>query len=129
MLEMIEAIVYFQEHGLTCSWPESSGRKMTMRISFDLDDTLILKTVEGCTDPTLPPLKRNSTDERLREGTKELLCALAGRGCEIWIYSNSFRGKTELLNWFSQCGLPVRNVVNQQMHDVKRAELGLLTLR
>jgi hypothetical protein len=47
-----------------------------MRISFDLDDTLILKTVEGPTEPALPALKRNYFEERLRRGAKDLICTL-----------------------------------------------------
>jgi hypothetical protein len=100
-----------------------------MRISFDLDDTLILKTVAGPVDDSLPPLQRISIEERLREGTRELMGALVQRGCEIWIYSNSFRGRKELLQWFAACELPVANVVNQQLHDQKREELGLTSLR
>jgi len=99
-----------------------------MRVSFDLDDTLIFKTLEGPTDDSLPPLQRSYQEERLRAGTREVMEALAERGHELWIYTNSFRGKTELLNWFEACGLPVFNIVNQQMHDMKRSELGPETL-
>ena len=100
-----------------------------MRVSFDLDDTLIFKTVQGRTDASLPALKRSYSEERLREGTRGLMHALAKRGCEIWIYSNSFRGKKELFQWFENCGLPVREIVNQQMHDLKRTEMGSQSLR
>jgi hypothetical protein len=51
-----------------------------MRISFDLDDTLILKTVEGHAEPCLPHLKRIYIEERLRRGTKDLMQALVSRG-------------------------------------------------
>src|SRR5258708_3587979 len=95
-----------------------------MRISFDLDDTLIFKTVEGPVDDSLPPLQRSYLEEKLRAGTRELMLALAQRGHEIWIYSNSYRGKSELLRWFQACGLPVTDIVNQQMHEMKRSELG-----
>lgn len=95
-----------------------------MRISIDLDDTLIFKTVTGPVDESLPPLKRSYMEEKLRAGTRELIQALAQRGHEIWIYSNSYRGKTELLRWFQECGLPVTDVVNQQLHEQKRAEFG-----
>ena len=96
-----------------------------MRVSFDLDDTLIFKTVDGITDDSLPPLKRSYMEEKLRAGTREVMQALAQRGHELWIYSNSYRGKSELLRWFQDCGLPVTDVVNQQIHEMKRAELGL----
>jgi len=39
---------------------------------------------------------------------------VGGSGHELWIYTNSFRGKTELLNWFAACGLPVVNIVNNR---------------
>jgi hypothetical protein len=94
-----------------------------MRISFDLDDTLIFKSIAGPTDDSLPPLQRSYTEERLRAGTREVMQALVDRGHEISVYTNSFRGKTELLNWFAACGLPVTSIVNQQMHDLKRSEL------
>ena len=51
-----------------------------MRISFDLDDTLIFKTVEGPVDDSLPPLQRSYMEEKLRAGTRELMLALAQRG-------------------------------------------------
>jgi hypothetical protein len=63
--------------------PSASDRKRcasTMRISFDLDDTLILKTVEGHAEPCLPHLKRIYIEERLRRGTKDLMQALVSRG-------------------------------------------------
>lgn len=100
-----------------------------MRVSFDLDDTLIFKTVEGPVDGLLPPLQRSYGEERLRAGTREVMQALSDWGHELWIYTNSFRGKTELLNWFAACALPISHIVNQQMHDMKRTELGIQTLR
>ena len=100
-----------------------------MRISFDLDDTLILKTVDGGYDESLPPLKRSYVEERLRKGTRDLMTILAERGCEIWIYSNSYRGKSDLMEWFKQCGLPIANVVNQQIHDMKCTEASLQSSR
>jgi hypothetical protein len=48
-----------------------------MRISFDLDDTLILKSVEGPCEELLPPRRRGEAiEERLRQGTRELLSAV-----------------------------------------------------
>jgi hypothetical protein len=93
-----------------------------MRISFDLDDTLILKSIAGPCEETLPARKRgDAIEEKLRKGTRELFLALHEKGWEIVIYSNSFRGKSELISWFSECGLPVCEVINQQLHDQKRA--------
>jgi hypothetical protein len=95
-----------------------------MRISFDLDGTLILKQDGSRVESALPPFLRAGIEERLREGTKDLMEQLKGRGCEIWIYTNSYRGRSDLMAWFSRCGLPVAGVVNQQLHDLKRSEPG-----
>jgi hypothetical protein len=65
----------------------------------------------------------------LRHGTRELFLALHKKGWEILIYSNSYRGKTELGNWFSECGLPICGVVNQQLHDQKQMESGRIGKR
>lgn len=96
-----------------------------MRISFDLDDTLILKSVDGPCEESFPARRRGEAiEERLRKGTRELFQALHARGWEILIYSNSYRGKTELATWFTECGLSICGVVNQQLHDQKLMESG-----
>src|SRR5215467_865019 len=101
-----------------------------MRISFDLDDTLILKSVDGPCDESLPVRRRGEAiEERLRKGTRELFQALHARGWEILIYSNSYRGKTDLVTWFTECGLPLCEVVNQQLHDQKQMESGQIGKR
>ena len=101
-----------------------------MRISFDLDDTLILKSVDGPCDESLPARRRGEAiEEKLRKGTRELFHALHARGWEILIYSNSYRGKTDLATWFTACGLPICGVVNQQLHDRKQMESGKIAKR
>ena len=101
-----------------------------MRISFDLDDTLVLKSVDGPCEESFPARRRGEAiEERLRKGTRELFLALHERGWEILIYSNSYRGKTDLVNWFSECGLPICGVVNQQLHDQKQLESGGIARR
>jgi hypothetical protein len=93
-----------------------------MRISFDLDDTLILKSVDGPCEELFPARQGQAIEERLRKGTRDLFEALHQRGWEILIYSNSYRGKTDLATWFSEYGLPICGVVNQQLHDQKQME-------
>jgi hypothetical protein len=101
-----------------------------MRISFDLDDTLILKSVEGPCEELFPARRRGeANEERLRKGTRDLFQALRQRGWEILIYSNSYRGKTDLATWFSECGLFICGVVNQQLHDQKQMESATLGKR
>lgn len=90
-----------------------------MRISFDLDDTLILKSVEGPCEEALPPRRRGEAiEERLRQGTRELLSALHDKGWEILIYSNSYRGKTELTSWFSSQSMKPGRIAISQRHWV-----------
>jgi hypothetical protein len=101
-----------------------------MRISFDLDDTLILKSLPGPCEESLPPRRPGeANEERLRKGTGDLLLALHAQGWEILIYSNSYRGKSEVAEWFAECGLPICGVVNQQLHDQKKLEMGSLDQR
>jgi hypothetical protein len=89
-----------------------------MRISFDLDDTLI------CYDPAVPcepkcgPFwLRPWCTEPLRLGTKELMAELSRRGCEIWIYTTSYRSPAQVKWWLRFYGIKIASVVNQEMHD------------
>ena len=41
---------------------------------------------------------------------------------EIWIYTNSYRGRVSLKAWFEECGMPVDAVIDQIIHDQKRSE-------
>jgi hypothetical protein len=101
-----------------------------MRISFDLDDTLILKSLAGPCEESLPARRPGeANEERFRKGIRELFLKLQEQGWEILIYSNSYRGKSELASWFAECGLPICGVVNQQLHDLKKVESGNLALR
>ncbi len=86
-----------------------------MRISFDLDDTLIC-------DPSVPAeqhvswWRRWRYPERLRSGTRSLMAALMRRGCEIWIYTSSGRSPRYLKSWFSSCGISIEGIVNLDRH-------------
>ncbi|MEN9362666.1 MAG: hypothetical protein RL095_4201 [Verrucomicrobiota bacterium] len=91
-----------------------------MRISFDLDDTLINPRSPWACEPQAPPLLRSGTEERLRYGTMPLFQELRRQGHEIWIYTNSYRGWFDIENWFSQCGIPVDKAINQVRHDEAR---------
>jgi len=97
-----------------------------MRISFDLDDTLIPDKTQMPIEEALPPLRRGYIEERLRRGARELMTTLHKRGVEIWIYTNSMRGKQNLLAWFAACEIPISNVINEQLHEVELGKRGLL---
>jgi len=86
-----------------------------MRISFDLDDTLIAKKRF--------PLEKESFvakllgAERLRLGTITLFKALRSKGHQIGVYTTSYRSKTKIKRMFWAYGLSVDYVVNQQLHE------------
>lgn len=88
-----------------------------MRISFDLDDTLIL-TGEGCKYE--PPVKFPYSilyKERLRKGTVSLFKSLGCIKCEIYIYTTSERSEQYINRLFKLYGLRINKVINQQVHQ------------
>ena len=89
-----------------------------MRISFDLDDTLI------CLDPAVPRepnrvprLLKFYFNDPLRAGTIALFQQLREEGWEIFIYTSSLRSQAYIrwLFWFY--GLKIDKVINQNIHD------------
>jgi hypothetical protein len=88
-----------------------------MRISFDVDDTLV------CCDPAVPVEQhvpwwcRPWYPERLRHGTRALMRELLRRGCTLWIYTTSYRSPLYLRWWFRSFGVRLSGVVNQDVHD------------
>jgi hypothetical protein len=92
------------------------GREM--RISFDLDDTLICYHPDVPREPRLPLLYRLlAGDEPLRLGARSLLKTLRDRGCELWIYTTSYRSPAAVRLWLWCHGLRVARVINQAVHD------------
>jgi hypothetical protein len=87
-----------------------------MRISFDIDDTLVC----GSSVPTEPPLgwwKRWWYPEPLRYGTMELMRGLLRRQHQLWIYTTSYRSPHYLRGWFRSIGIPIGGVINQHRHE------------
>lgn len=89
-----------------------------MRISFDLDDTLI------CYQPGAPYEPRPAwywravtSGEPLRHGAAALMRSLHARGCELWVYTTSHRPPLSVKLWLRAYGVRVRRVVNQDVHD------------
>jgi hypothetical protein len=87
-----------------------------MRISFDIDDTLV------CDDSVpveqfVPRWKRWFYPERLRLGTRDLLRELIARRHQVWIYTTSYRSPHYLRGWFGSIGVPLSGVVNQRRHE------------
>ena len=89
-----------------------------MRISFDLDDTLI------CYQPGVPREPSLSwwwqlvaKDEPLRLGARELLRELIRRGHELNVYTTSYRSPLGVRLWLRGHGIRVREVINQDVHE------------
>jgi hypothetical protein len=91
-----------------------------MRISFDLDETLISRNIDWEVEPDLKGFRGG--EERLRRGTVELFKWIRKQNHEIWIYTNSYRGRKALKSWFKDCGIPVDGVIDQIVHEQKRNE-------
>ena len=89
-----------------------------MRISFDLDDTLVPTTVEF-------PVERRGLwsmllarvfPERIRDGAPGLLKELRARGHELWVYTTSSRSTWYIRWWFRSLGVPLDGVVQAEKH-------------
>jgi hypothetical protein len=88
-----------------------------MRISFDLDDTLICYGAGVRCEPRLPFYWRWLVhDEPLRHGTRALVQQLRARGCEIWVYTTSQRSRLAVACWLWGHGIRVSGVINDFVH-------------
>lgn len=87
-----------------------------MRISFDLDDTLVPC---GKTFPTAPPEGpgRVLCSEPLRTGAGELLRRLAQAGHDVGVYTSSDRSRLGVRLNFWSYGVSLAHVVNKTAHD------------
>lgn len=87
-----------------------------MRISFDVDDTLVCDPSVP-TEQFVPWWRRWWYPEPLRHGTKALMRELLAGGHQLWIYTTSYRPARYLRGWFRSFGIPIYGVVNQQRHE------------
>lgn len=89
-----------------------------MKISFDLDDTLICYHEGALHEPRLPWYWRLlAGHEPLRQGAVKLMRALEARGWEIWVYTTSYRDPWSVWCWLRCHGISVARVINQAVHD------------
>ncbi len=89
-----------------------------MHISFDIDDTLICyQSGVPCEPNRVPWLFRSWLQEPLRLGTRNLMQELTRLGCDISIYTTSYRSPNTLkwMMWFY--GVRIRTVINQYIHE------------
>jgi hypothetical protein len=93
-----------------------------MRISFDVDDTLVCGPAVP-TEQFVPWWRRWWYPESLRRGTRSLMRELLARRCQLWIYTTSYRSPRYLRGWFASFGIPIDGVVNQDRHErvIKRS--------
>ena len=90
-----------------------------MRISFDLDETLILSNPVYPCEPLLGfPLPFVYT-ERLRKGTIDLMKQLRANGHEVCIYTTSERPVPHIRKLFRRYGIHLTRVVNESVHMEK----------
>lgn len=84
-----------------------------MRISFDLDDTLVPSLKRFPLEPK-PLLSKIFRHESIRLGTKELLHKLQRQGDQILIYTTSYRSKFYIKFLFRLYGIKIVQVINQK---------------
>jgi hypothetical protein len=88
-----------------------------MRISFDVDETLVCRRTAAPTEAArLPLLIHQWLGEPLRRGTRSLVHELRQRGCSIWIYTSSGRTAFHIRLWLLLYGIRVDGVVNEERH-------------
>jgi hypothetical protein len=88
-----------------------------MRISFDLDETLICRRGTVPVEPGYgSAVARRWFGEQLRLGTRALFGELQRRGCRLWIYTSSGRAAWRIRAWLWLHGLRVEGIVNDRRH-------------
>lgn len=89
-----------------------------MRISFDLDNTLICYGDDVLCEPGLPWLARLFIpDEPLRRGARRLAKELRSRGHTLWIYTTSERNARAVRWWLRAHGIQVDRIINGLEHS------------
>lgn len=88
-----------------------------MRISFDIDDTLMMHGGGYPLEPNrVPWCLRFIFKERLRFGSCQLFRELLHLGHEISIYTTSSRKVWYIRMWFWFYGVKLETIVNQKVH-------------
>lgn len=88
-----------------------------MRISFDIDETLVCRRNNVPVEPRrLPWIFHRWLGEPLRRGTRSLVQQLQQRGCGVWIYTTSERTSCQIWLWLFLHGIRVDGVVNAERH-------------
>ncbi len=89
-----------------------------MRLSFDLDDTLILHGLECPVEPNqVPFFLRPILRESIRRGAVKLVRKLEGMGVEICVYTTSGRSLWYIRSLLGFYGIRPVIIVNQAVHE------------
>jgi hypothetical protein len=88
-----------------------------MRISFDLDDTLILSGKNSSYEAPIRFPYSIFYKERLRKGTVNLFKELSSLGYELCVYTTSERSEKYIKKLFQLYGIKLRLVINQMLHQ------------
>lgn len=87
-----------------------------MKISFDLDDTLILTDKDAVYEKPVKHFKAFFFKEKLREGIRELCKELKYLGYKICVYTTSERSIRYIKSLFDVYGIKLHSVINLQVH-------------
>ncbi len=93
-----------------------------MRISFDLDDTIISTSKFSLEKESV--WSKIIKAERIRLGTVTLFKKLRSENHQIYIYTTSYRSKIKIKLMFLSYGIPVSFVINQQLHNKRVKKKG-----
>ena len=88
-----------------------------IRVSFDLDEVLFVNPSNHKTEPPLRAPFRFFYKERLRLGTVRLIPALKQMGCEVWVYTTSYRTEKYIKSLFRCYHVRFDGIVNGQRHE------------
>ena len=88
-----------------------------MRVSFDVDDTLVCYGDGARIEASrVPAFVLRWFGEPLRHGTRALVRELRRRKCSVWIYTTSGRTPFYIRCWLLLHGIRVDGVVNSERH-------------
>jgi hypothetical protein len=103
--------------GVRADTRDRDEERNSMRIAFDLDDTMIPSHSElFAVEKPRGLLGRLFAQEHLRHGTAELLRSLTRQGCDLWVYTTSLRSPRAIRALFRWYGVRLGGAINQEVH-------------
>lgn len=87
-----------------------------MKISFDLDDTLILTEKDAVYEEPVRRIRALFYKEKLRQGIISLCKELKSLGFDICVYTTSERSVGYIKRLFGLYGIRLSSVINQKVH-------------